>query len=98
MLIEAVWDVINEVKENVCDEKNLVKIKETALRERESGLKENQFWLNTISTNDQSGEDIFDLNTYTDWVNNLKAEDLKIFANKYLKTDNYAKFVLVPEK
>ncbi len=97
MLIDAVWAVIKEVKEEVCDEKNLIKIKETALRERESGLKENQFWMNAISSSNQNGENILELKAYTDWVNGLKAEDLKLFANKYLVTDNYARFVLLPE-
>ncbi len=97
MLVDAVWGVIKEVKEQVCDEKNLVKIKETALRERESSLKENQFWLNAISASYQNGEDILELKAYNDWVSKLKAEDLKAFANKYLVTDNYARFVLLPE-
>ena len=97
MLIEAALGVINEVKGQVCDEKNLIKIKETALRERESGLKENQFWLSAISTSAQNSEEILELMSYNDWVKSLKAEDLKNFAVKYLNTDNYAKFILLPE-
>ena len=71
--------------------------KETALRERESGLKENQFWLSAISTSAQNSEEILELMSYNDWVKSLKAEDLKNFAVKYLNTDNYAKFILLPE-
>lgn len=97
MLVDAAWEVIKELKETDCDEKNLIKIKETALRERESSLKENQFWLNTISSSYQNAEDILDLNSYNEWVRNLKVADLKTFANKYLRTENYAKFVLLPE-
>ncbi len=98
MLIKAAEDVIAEVKSKDCDEKNLIKIKETALRERETGLKENQFWLNTISSNYQNNEDLTEINGYTDWVNKLTGADLKAFANKYLLTTNYAKFILSPEK
>ena len=98
MLIKAAEDVIAEVKSKDCDEKNLIKIKETALRERETGLKENQFWLNTISSNYQNNEDLTEINGYTDWVNKLTGADLKAFANKYLQTTNYAKFILSPEK
>jgi len=97
MLIEAAWGVLNEIKQNVCDEKNLVKVKETALRERESGVKENQFWLRTISSSSENSEDILELKSYNSWVSALTVEDLKMFANKYLLTENYVKFVLLPE-
>lgn len=98
MLTNAALDVIKEVKEKGCEEKNLVKIRETALRERETSLKENQFWLSTLSSNWQNGEDINDINKYTEWVNSVKTDDMLRFANKYLKTENYARFVLNPEK
>jgi len=96
MLIQAALDVIAEVKEKGCDEKNLLKIKETAIRERETYLKENSFWLGSISSNYQNGEDILDVLKYNDWVNSLKASQFTDFAKKYLQTDNYAKMVLMP--
>lgn len=98
MLVSAALDVINEVKTTLCDEKNLTKIKETAIRERETNFKENQFWLNAISASAQNGEDIMELKGYNGWIQSLTTKDLKEFANKYLQTDNYAKFVLRPEK
>lgn len=98
MLIKAAQDVIEEVKNKDCDEKNLVKIKETALRERETGLQENGFWLNTINSNYQNNEDLQEILNYTAWVNKLSGADLKAFAGKYLQTANFAKFVLNPEK
>ena len=98
LLVESALKVIDEVKTQGCEEKNLVKIKETAIREREINLKENQFWLNTISSSYQNNEKITELNQYNTWVNKLTTVDLKNFANKYLKSENYAKFVLMPEK
>jgi zinc protease len=97
MLINAAQDVIKEVKGTPCSEKNLLKIKETAIRERESYLKENPFWLNTLSSNYQNGENILDLLHYNDWVNTLKTTDFIEFAKKYIQTENYAKLVLMPE-
>lgn len=96
MLVKAALEIIKEVKQNGCDEKNLVKIKETAIRERETYLKENSFWLNAISSNFQNGEDLHDIFKYNDWVNNLKTTDFVGFAKKYLQEDNYAKLVLAP--
>lgn len=97
MLIAAAEGVIAEIKEKGSDEKNLLKIRETAIRERETGLKENQFWLSTISSNYQNGEDLKEILKYNEWVNSLKGEDLKVFAGKYLQTTNSAKFLLLPE-
>jgi zinc protease len=97
-LIQAAKDVIKEVKEKGSDEKNLVKIKETAIRERETYLKENNFWLSTISSNHQNGEDILDILKYNDWVNSLKGEDFKGFAKKYIQEDNFATFTLMPKQ
>jgi zinc protease len=96
-LITAALDVINEVKTKGCDEKNLVKIKETAIRERETFMQENSFWLSTMSSNNQNGEDITEISKFKGWVSGLKTDDLKKFANKYLLTDNYARFVLLPK-
>lgn len=98
MLTAAALEVINEVKEKGCDEKNLVKIKETAIRERETGLKENQFWMSYITSTLQNSENMSDVLHYNDWVKSITTADMKSFASKYLQTANYAKFVLNPEK
>jgi zinc protease len=97
MLVKAALDIINEVKESSCSDKNLLKIKETAIRERETYLKDNSFWLNSLSANYQNGENILDILHYTEWVNSLKTTDFTGFAKKYIQTENYAKFVLMPE-
>lgn len=98
MLIKAALDVMNEVRKNGCDEKNLTKIKETFIRERETNLRENSFWLSAISSSYENKEDLQEINAYTDWINSLRGSDFIGFAAKYLKDDNYAKFVLNPEK
>jgi zinc protease len=98
MLVKAAQDVIEDIKKNPCDEKNLTKVKELSLREREQGLKENNFWLQLLSSNYMNNENILDILGYNDWINSLKSDDFKTFASKYLRTENYAKFVLNPEK
>ena len=98
MLINSALEVLKEIKVKGCEEKNLVKVKETALRERETYLKENSFWLNVLSSNSQNGEDVLDLLKYNDWVKGLKGFDFLEFSKKYLQMDNYAKFVLMPKE
>ena len=54
--------------------------------------------MGTINSNDQNKEDIMEILQYNDWVKNLTTDDLKSFAGRYLNTDNYSRFVLMPEK
>ncbi|MBK6986953.1 MAG: insulinase family protein [Bacteroidetes bacterium] len=96
-LVQAVLTVIAEVKEKGCDEKNLEKIKQTFIRERETALKENSFWLAAMVSADKNNEKLADMDSYNEWVNSLKGPDFIQFADKYFKTDNYAKLVLMPE-
>lgn len=97
-LIAASLDEINDIKANGCNDKNLTKIKETFLRERESYLKENFFWLGAISQSAMNNESILELKDYTAWVNSLKSDDFKRLANKYFDMNEYKRFVLLPEK
>jgi len=76
----------------------LGKIKETLLKERETQLKENNFWLSYISSADAYKEALTDIDLYNSWVNALKAEDLKRIANTYFHENEYKRFVLNPEK
>ena len=96
-LVQAVLTVIAEVKEKGCDEKNLEKIKQTFIRERETALKENSFWLAAMVSADKNNEKLADMDSYNEWVNSLKGPDFIQFADKYFKTDNYAKLILMPE-
>ncbi|MCX6291462.1 MAG: insulinase family protein [Bacteroidetes bacterium] len=97
-LILAANEVLDKIRKDGCDDKNLIKVKEGSLRERESGLKENQFWIGVLNSNYMNGENILDLLHFTDYVNSLKGDDFKKFAGQYLRAENYAKFVLMPEK
>lgn len=96
-LISAALSEIEGVKANGCDEKNLIKVKETFIREYETSLKENRFWLNTIMSNDMNKENLLELNDYINYVNALKSEDFKRLANQYFNMAEYKRFVLLPE-
>ncbi|MFI5218006.1 MAG: M16 family metallopeptidase [Bacteroidia bacterium] len=97
-LISACFDEISDVKKNGCNEKNLVKVKETFLRERETYLKENAFWTTSISQNAMNGENLSEINEYNKWVEGLKSEDFSRLAEQYFDNTQYKRFVLLPEK
>ena len=96
-LMDAALKEVEDVINNGSDEKNMVKIKETFLREREVDLKENRFWSSYIATSYQNGMDVMDLNKYNAWVNALTGKDLKKIAKKYVKNGKLMKFTLKPE-
>jgi zinc protease len=97
-LIDAVKEEINKVKTNGCSEINLGKIKETFLKERETQLKDNNFWLSLIIQSEINKESIKEIEEYNNWINSLKSEDFKKFAKQYFNDNEYKQFVLNPEK
>jgi len=97
-LLTAAFKEIDSVKNMGASDVNLNKIKETMKRQREVDLKDNRFWLNTLSQNDQNNENILDLLDFNKYVDGLTSADFKRLANMYLNMNNYAKFVLMPEK
>ena len=96
-LVAAAWNVIESIKQEGCNEKDLLKIKELSIRERELSLKENSFWISALNANYMNNENILDLMEFNNYIHGLQGSDFKKYANDYLKTDNYARFVLMPE-
>jgi zinc protease len=96
-LTAAALAEVADVLKNGTDEKNLVKIKETFLRERETDLKENRFWLSYVGQSYQNNQDVLDLNKYNEWVNALTTKDLKKIAKKFIKKGNLMQFTLKPD-
>lgn len=98
MLIRAAIAEIELMKKNGASEIDITKVRETALRERESDLKENNFWLSAMYNQYYYGDDINDLDSYTEIVKAMDSNRYKELAIQYLKMDNFARFVLLPEK
>jgi zinc protease len=96
-LMAAALKEVEDIISSGTDDKNLVKVKETFLRERETDLKENRFWLSYISSSYQYGLDVMDVNAYNAWVNALTTKDFKKMAKKYIKKASLLKFSLKPE-
>jgi zinc protease len=75
----------------------LTKVKEAALRSRETAMKQNGYWLGQIATFDQNGWPLADIPNGDKLISSLSADDLKNAAIKYLRTDNYVRVSLYPE-
>jgi zinc protease len=75
----------------------LAKVKEARLRDRETSLKQNSFWLSQIVAFDHFGWPLADIPHGDTLVNALDARTIQQAARRYLDRKNYVRVVLVPE-
>ena len=78
-------------------EKYLTKVKERQRRQRETGMKENGFWIRNISFYDYHEEALTSIIEYDGLIDSLTLDAIQAAARKYLTTENYVKIVLYPE-
>lgn len=92
---------IKKIQENGAEDNDITKVKELKKRELEVAFKENSFWIGNLTNNFLNGEDVSDFTSpdkiYA-YISEMYAEDFQALAKKYFTWDNYATFVLVPEK
>ncbi|HSJ08989.1 MAG TPA: insulinase family protein, partial [Longimicrobiales bacterium] len=72
------------------------KIREAQRRARELSLKQNNFWISSISSAYQYGDDPRDILTEDQRFDTLTAEAIRATAQKYLRLDNYVHITLLP--
>jgi len=96
-LTAAVWGVIDEFQTNGPDEETLVKVRETQLRQDETNLRENRYWLGQLERHHKRGTDAHAILELADRVATLDAAMIKNAANRYIDGENYVRVVLVPE-
>ena len=65
------------------------------MRERETDIKKNSFWLNEIEAIYKGNSKDTDINNFEKIVKNITKEGIKLAANKYF--NNNVKVVLKPE-
>ena len=73
-------------------------VKETFLRDQETNMKQNGYLLAQIANRYQLGEDLTSLFNLADFYNKIDAATIKDAARLYLKSDNFVKVTLYPEK
>jgi zinc protease len=96
-LTAAALAQIDSVKRFGTTPEYLNKVKEAALRSRETAIKQNSYWLSQIATFDQSGWPLEEIPNGEKLISSLTAADLQRAAQKYLRTDNYVRVSLYPE-
>jgi zinc protease len=95
-LQKAVFAEIDSVKANGVSDKDLQKIRETDLRERETSLRQNRTWLSLLSSYDINGWDPALILKYDQEVRNLSSAGLQAAAKKYFDNSRYVAVQLLP--
>ncbi|HRK05715.1 MAG TPA: insulinase family protein [Chlorobiota bacterium] len=96
-LVSAVQKEVDYLQNNTVDASYVSKIREIQVKERETGMKTNNFWLTNIRflvQNEQPWSAIAERDAL---IKGLSAEQIRSAAKTYLGTKNFAKFVLKPE-
>ena len=97
-LKEAVFAQIKDIATNGPSAIDLQKAKEKLLRERETNLRENRYWLSVLSnTWFNSDADFSQFGDYDSIVNSFTVDDIKAAANKWFDFKNYYGVALKPE-
>lgn len=100
-LTEVAISEIKKIQENGAEDADIVKVKELKRRELEVGFKDNNFWIGNLTNNFLNGEDVSDFTSpdkiYA-YISEMYGEEFQTLAKKYFTWDNYATFVLMPEK
>ena len=96
-LAQTVLDEMNKIKNEGPTETDLNKVKETFIRERETQVKENSFWLSYLQNHYQYGSRILSLEEYKESVNAMTSKKIQAVAKRYLDTGNYVRVALTPK-
>jgi zinc protease len=98
-LTARLFRVIDSLKTQGPTEADVNKVREQIIRSREVQVKTNGYWRGNILSRDQNGEDIAGLlEPYEAMIRNLSPRQIQDAAKRYFNTQNYAKFVHLPEK
>jgi len=98
MLSQTVLNEMKKIKEEGPTETDLNKVKETLIRERETQVKENNFWLTYLQNHYLYGNNILSLEEYKTLVNSFTVKKIQAIAKRYLDTENYVRVALIPKE
>ena len=87
---------MNKIRKEGPTETDLNKVKETMIRERETQIKENTFWLSYLQNHYLLGNRILSLEEYKTLVNSFTVKKIRSVANRYLDTESYVRVALTP--
>lgn len=97
-LVTAALGIIRNAREKGIEQKDLDKVKETLKKQYEDQLKQNDYWLEALTSSWIEHDNPQWITGYEKIVDAVTVADLQEMAKKYFNMDNYIKAVLNPEK
>ena len=95
-LSQTVLTEMGKIKKDGPTEVDLNKVKETLIRDRETKVKENGFWLSLLQNHFLQDDKLISLDEYKAIINSVTQSDIKTTAGKYLNTGSYVQVALTP--
>ena len=96
-LLEVLFAELESVRQDGVEESYLDKAKEAVRRQRETDLKENDYWLRALSNYYTHGHDPRWILDYDDVFDAVTPERVREAAQSYIDPDRYVLGVLYPE-
>ena len=96
-LSAVAFEEIERIKAEGPDPETVAKVREAQRRAKETNLRENRYWLGQLASHERLGIDLREIPSY-ELIESWTAEQVQQAAVRYLRTDRYAKFVLLPEQ
>jgi zinc protease len=97
-LVNSALGVFENFREKGADAATLEKIKETSIRNRQTAVRTNKYWLNQLINANFYGSKIPSLQEYVKAIHAVTSNDVKKTARKYIDTGHYVLGVLDPKK
>ena len=95
-LSQTVLDEMVKIKKDGPSEADMNKVQETLIRERETRIKENGFWISVLQNHFLYGNRLLSQEDYETIIKSISKDDIKAVANKYLNTESYVQVALTP--
>lgn len=95
-LSQTLLNEMSKIKKDGPSEVDLNKVKETLIRQRETGMKENGFWLSALQNHYFYNDRLLSIEDYRTFVNSFTIKEIKGIADKYLNTEKYVEVSLTP--
>jgi zinc protease len=96
-LVKAVFAQIDSLRAGHISADRIAKMKEIAIRERETGMTQNGFWMSQISQSYEAGEDLKGILDFQESLKAITSEMIHQAALRYLTPENYVRVTLLPE-
>ena len=96
-LIAAALDEVKNIRTNGATAQDIIKFKSEEQRQQELNLRNNGYWLGYLTTRLKYGDNLNQLLTAKQRLDEVTVESSKTTAQKYLKQDNYIRLVLMPQ-